>query len=97
MLEWRSNPSTISLTLWKDGLNLLHMTNTTDKGETVNTLAADEAKAARPDRVGDFLTARQMALKPHRLSKDGMSATTKAGTWGWSSHFNVWACVGVRS
>ena len=58
------------------------------------TLATDTAKAAALSKVGNFLTARQMALKPHDLSADGMEADTKDGAlWKWSPHFNCWACV----
>lgn len=57
-------------------------------------LYRDEAEANKPSRVGAHLTARQMALKPHNLSEDGMEAYAKdGGLWKWSTHFNVWACV----
>lgn len=65
--------------------------------DTTNTTANDEGKAAATSRVGAFLTARQMAFKAHRLSKDGMTAAAKdGGIWKWSNHFNVWACVDAR-
>ena len=62
------------------------------------TLAADTTKANAHSALGQFLTAHQMALKPHSLSKDGMEAHAKdGGHWKWSNHFSVWACVGVRN
>lgn len=58
------------------------------------TLAADTTKANAPSALGQFLTARQMALKPHNLSKDGMEAhAADGGLWKWAPHFNVWACL----
>lgn len=60
----------------------------------MNALSTDTAKASQQSKVGEFLTAREMALKPHNLSKDGMEARAKdGGLWKWSNHFNVWACV----
>jgi hypothetical protein len=39
-----------------------------------------------------YLSAKQMALQPHNLSRDGMSATLPSGdVYKWSNHFNVWA------
>lgn len=39
-----------------------------------------------------WMTAYDMALTPHNLSRDGMSATmTNGEVWRWSDHFNVWA------
>lgn len=38
------------------------------------------------------MTAREMALTSHNLSKDGNSATLSDGTvYKWSDHFRVWA------
>ncbi len=55
------------------------------------------SKANETSKVGNFRTAREMALSNHNLSRDGMSATTAdGGEWSWSEHFNVWACVGLR-
>ena len=52
------------------------------------------SKANEASKVGNFRTAREMALSSHNLSRDGMSATTAdGGEWRWSTHFNVWACV----
>jgi len=66
---------------------LSSMTTTTTKGSM-----ADEKS-----RVGAYRTAREMALSSHNLSRDGMVAVTRdGGTWKWSEHFNVWACVEVR-
>jgi hypothetical protein len=60
-------------------------------------LTNDTAKAGTHSRVGAHLTARQMALKPHRLNRDGMEARAEdGGRWLWSNHFNVWACVAVE-
>lgn len=60
------------------------------------SLTVDQTKADELSKVGAFLTARQMALKSHNLSKDGMDATAKdGGHWKWSNHFNVWACVAI--
>lgn len=57
-------------------------------------LMNDMKKAEQKSVVGEFLTARQMALKPHNLSKDGMEVRAKdGGLWKWSAHFSVWACV----
>ena len=61
------------------------------------SLMNDEQKAAARSRVGLYLTARQMALRSHRLSRDGMTASTKdGGSWKWSAHFSVWACVAAK-
>jgi hypothetical protein len=69
--------------------------NTTET-KTMNKTMNDMSKAAEQSKVGAFLTARQMAFKAHNLDKHGMTATTKdGGTWKWSNHFNVWACVEV--
>lgn len=39
-----------------------------------------------------FMTAKEMALTSHNLSRDGMSATLANGqVYKWSNHFNVWA------
>ena len=47
-------------------------------------------------RVGEWRTAKQMALMTHRLSKDGLTAYTPDGSkWGWSDNFNVWSCIGT--
>lgn len=52
------------------------------------------SKANETSKVGNWRTARDMALSSHNLSKDGMSAVTAdGGLWAWSNHFNVWACV----
>lgn len=60
----------------------------------MNKTMTDMVKASETSKVGAFLTARQMAFKAHSLSRDGMTATAKdGGTWKWSNHFNVWACV----
>lgn len=57
-------------------------------------LMNDMSKAEQQSKVGQHLTARQMALKPHNLSKDGMEAFAKdGGHWKWSNHFRIWACV----
>jgi len=57
-------------------------------------LTHDIAKATEQSAMGAFLTARQMALKPHSLSKDGMDAEANdGGLWKWSTPFHVWACV----
>lgn len=57
-------------------------------------LMSDTNKAEQRSKVGQHLTARQMALKPHNLSKDGMEAhAADGGLWKWAPHFNVWACV----
>jgi len=68
----------------------------TMKGMLMNNPMADMNKAREQSKIGAFLTARQMALKPHGLSVDGMTASCKdGGTWKWSNHFNIWACVEV--
>ncbi len=60
----------------------------------MNDLMKDLAKASEVAKVGAFLTARQMALRAHSLSRDGMTAVDNEGArWGWSNHFSVWACV----
>lgn len=42
--------------------------------------------------IKNYVTAKDMALSSHNLSRDGMSATRADGTvWKWSNHFNVWA------
>lgn len=57
-------------------------------------LATDTTKAGVKSKIGNFLTARQMALKSHNLSADGMEAhATDGGLWKWAPHFNVWVCV----
>lgn len=39
-----------------------------------------------------YMTAKQMALTSHNLSKDSMSATLESGeVFKWSDHFKVWA------
>jgi hypothetical protein len=61
---------------------------------SASLLANDARRAEAPSRVGAHLTARQMALKPHNLSKDGMEAFAEdGGHWKWSNHFSAWACV----
>jgi len=68
------------------------MTTTTKTGNLMDDIAAANLQST----VGQFLTARQMAHKPHNLSADGMTAhAMDGGVWGWSGHFNVWACVQV--
>lgn len=57
-------------------------------------LKNDEVKAAEKSKYGSYVTARQMAFKPHSLSERAMAATTADGAvWRWSNHFNVWVCT----
>jgi hypothetical protein len=39
-----------------------------------------------------WMTAREMALTPHRLSRDGMTAKLANGdVYGWADHFSLWS------
>ena len=61
---------------------------------SMSQVVEDQMKAAIPSRVGRYMTARQMALKSHWLSTDGMTANAgDGGVWKWSEHFHIWACV----
>lgn len=76
--------------------DIVHMNSTATK-ETSMDLMSDISKAEIQSTVGAYLTARQMALKAHNLSRDGMTAEARdGGVWKWSNHFNVWACVESR-
>jgi hypothetical protein len=39
-----------------------------------------------------WMTAKEMALTSHRLSRDGMTANLPNGDkYGWADHFNLWS------
>ena len=48
-------------------------------------------------KVGNYMTAKEMALLSHNLSTDGDTASRRDGSiWKWSNHFNVWACMATK-
>lgn len=54
--------------------------------------AANKAPQSGASKHPNWMTAKQMALQSHNLSRDGMSATLRSGeVYRWSDHFNVWA------
>jgi len=44
--------------------------------------------------IGNWMTAKEMALLSHNLDKEADFARRSDGSlWGWSEHSQIWACV----